>query len=137
MLGALMVDKLGRRTLFIISNVGMLLGMCLDRIGTRSFIEYPSDFGVWTLTTALFNALDDVKAAKGWFPDDSFNVPSFMMSFPSHHPVHLHLLLLLRYRLHADAHRIHPGNSAIQYQSKRFCGHGQLSQKDMESAAIY
>lgn len=30
MLGALLVDKLGRRTLFIISNVGMLIGMFFD-----------------------------------------------------------------------------------------------------------
>ncbi|EIW57527.1 MFS general substrate transporter [Trametes versicolor FP-101664 SS1] len=47
MAGALLVDKLGRRTLFIISNIGMLI-----------------DFGVWTLTTALFRNLDDTTAAK-------------------------------------------------------------------------
>ncbi|KAI0787699.1 general substrate transporter [Fomes fomentarius] len=51
MLGALLVDKLGRRTLFIISNVGMLI-----------------DFGVWTLTTALFNTQGNEKAAKATLP---------------------------------------------------------------------
>ncbi|PIL35603.1 MFS general substrate transporter [Ganoderma sinense ZZ0214-1] len=51
MSGALLVDKLGRRTLFIISNVGMLI-----------------DFGVWTLTTALFNTLDNEAAAKATIP---------------------------------------------------------------------
>ncbi|OJT11483.1 Lactose permease [Trametes pubescens] len=51
MAGALLVDKLGRRTLFIISNIGMLI-----------------DFGVWTLTTALFRNLDDTTAAKATIP---------------------------------------------------------------------
>ncbi|TFK94102.1 general substrate transporter [Polyporus arcularius HHB13444] len=51
MSGALLVDKLGRRTLFIISNVGMLI-----------------DFGAWTLTTALFNTLDNAAAAKATIP---------------------------------------------------------------------
>ncbi|KAI0635907.1 general substrate transporter [Trametes polyzona] len=49
--GALLVDKLGRRTLFIISNVGMLI-----------------DFGAWTLTTALFNTLHITAAAKATIP---------------------------------------------------------------------
>ncbi|OCH94384.1 general substrate transporter [Obba rivulosa] len=51
MTGALLVDRLGRRTLFIISNVGMLI-----------------DFGVWTLTTALFSSLHDAAAAKATLP---------------------------------------------------------------------
>ncbi|KAI0367738.1 general substrate transporter [Pilatotrama ljubarskyi] len=51
MSGALLVDKLGRRTLFVISNVGMLI-----------------DFGVWTLTTALFNTMDNASAAKATIP---------------------------------------------------------------------
>ncbi|KAI8980164.1 general substrate transporter [Trametes punicea] len=51
MSGALLVDRLGRRTLFIISNVGMLI-----------------DFGAWTLTTALFNTLNDAAAAKATIP---------------------------------------------------------------------
>ncbi|EJF64973.1 general substrate transporter [Dichomitus squalens] len=51
MSGALLVDKLGRRTLFIISNVGMLIG-----------------FGAWTLTTALFNTMDNKAAAKATIP---------------------------------------------------------------------
>ncbi|KAH9945447.1 general substrate transporter [Epithele typhae] len=51
MSGALLVDKLGRRTLFIISNVGMLI-----------------DFGCWTLTTALFNSLEIKAAAKATIP---------------------------------------------------------------------
>ncbi|KAL7279182.1 hypothetical protein ACG7TL_007022 [Trametes sanguinea] len=51
MSGALLVDKLGRRTLFIISNVGMLI-----------------DFAAWTLTTALFNTLHEAAAAKATIP---------------------------------------------------------------------
>ncbi|KAL5525808.1 hypothetical protein ACEPAG_7145 [Sanghuangporus baumii] len=44
---ALLVDKLGRRTLFIISNTGMLI-----------------TFSMWTLTTALFQTQDNTDAAK-------------------------------------------------------------------------
>ncbi|EMD31323.1 hypothetical protein CERSUDRAFT_119885 [Gelatoporia subvermispora B] len=51
MTGALLVDRLGRRTLFIISNVGMLI-----------------NFGVWTLTTALFNSFHEPAAAKATLP---------------------------------------------------------------------
>ncbi|KAI0684104.1 general substrate transporter [Cytidiella melzeri] len=47
MTGAMLIDKLGRRTLFIISNVGMLF-----------------DFALWTITTALFNELHIAAAAK-------------------------------------------------------------------------
>ncbi|CAL1716242.1 unnamed protein product [Somion occarium] len=51
MTGALLVDRLGRRTLFIISNVGMLI-----------------DFGAWTITTALYNTLGIASAAKATVP---------------------------------------------------------------------
>ncbi|KAF9648736.1 general substrate transporter [Thelephora ganbajun] len=55
MLGASLVDKLGRKTLFIISNLGMLI-----------------NFAAWTLTTALFNNLHSEKereaAAKATIP---------------------------------------------------------------------
>ncbi|KIJ62813.1 hypothetical protein HYDPIDRAFT_93346 [Hydnomerulius pinastri MD-312] len=49
--GAMLVDKLGRRKVFIISNVGMLI-----------------DFSMWTLTTALFNQSGNVAAAKATVP---------------------------------------------------------------------
>ncbi|KZV61446.1 hypothetical protein PENSPDRAFT_294602 [Peniophora sp. CONT] len=49
--GAALVDKLGRRTLFIVSNVGMLIS-----------------FSVWTLTTALFNTIHSTHAAKATLP---------------------------------------------------------------------
>ncbi|KAJ3480655.1 hypothetical protein NLI96_g8199 [Meripilus lineatus] len=51
MTGALLVDKLGRRTLFIISNAGMLI-----------------DFGCWTVTTALYNYLGITAAARATIP---------------------------------------------------------------------
>jgi len=51
MTGALLVDRLGRRTLFIISNVGMLF-----------------DFALWTVTTALFNEFHNQSAAKATLP---------------------------------------------------------------------
>ncbi|KAH8118062.1 general substrate transporter [Phellopilus nigrolimitatus] len=44
---ALLVDRLGRRTLFLISNSGMLI-----------------TFSMWTLTTALFQTTDNTNAAK-------------------------------------------------------------------------
>ncbi|TFY70455.1 hypothetical protein EVG20_g2549 [Dentipellis fragilis] len=49
--GAFLVDKLGRRTLFITSNAGMLI-----------------TFSMWTLTTALFNTLHIAAAAKATIP---------------------------------------------------------------------
>lgn len=48
---AMLVDWLGRRTLFIISNSGMLVA-----------------FGLWTITEALFNALHKTAAAKATIP---------------------------------------------------------------------
>jgi hypothetical protein len=48
MTGALLVDRLGRRTLFIISNAGMAVV-----------------FAMWTLTTALFRTTGNTAAAKG------------------------------------------------------------------------
>ncbi|KII85011.1 hypothetical protein PLICRDRAFT_116656 [Plicaturopsis crispa FD-325 SS-3] len=52
--GALLVDRLGRRTLFIISTTGMLIVMLA--------------FTFWTLTTALFNTHHSVAAAKATIP---------------------------------------------------------------------
>lgn len=49
--GAFLVDRLGRRTLFILSNTGMLI-----------------DFAIWTITTALFNELHIQSAAKATIP---------------------------------------------------------------------
>ncbi|KAI0091287.1 general substrate transporter [Irpex rosettiformis] len=51
MTGAMLIDLWGRRTLFIISNVGMLI-----------------DFILWTITTALFNELHITAAAKATLP---------------------------------------------------------------------
>ncbi|KAL0955091.1 hypothetical protein HGRIS_004008 [Hohenbuehelia grisea] len=48
---AFLVDWVGRRTLFIISNAGMLIS-----------------FSMWTLTTALFNQLHNTAAAKATIP---------------------------------------------------------------------
>ncbi|EGN99259.1 hypothetical protein SERLA73DRAFT_55023 [Serpula lacrymans var. lacrymans S7.3] len=49
--GAMLVDKIGRRKVFIISNIGMLV-----------------DFSMWTLTTALFNTSGNSAAAKATVP---------------------------------------------------------------------
>ncbi|KAH8099937.1 hypothetical protein BXZ70DRAFT_194415 [Cristinia sonorae] len=51
MTSSLLVDRLGRRTLFIASNVGMLI-----------------DFAAWTVTTALYNQLNLASAAKATIP---------------------------------------------------------------------
>ncbi|EKM58308.1 uncharacterized protein PHACADRAFT_252522 [Phanerochaete carnosa HHB-10118-sp] len=51
MTGAFLIDRLGRRTLFIISNVGMLFS-----------------FVLWTVTTALFNEFHNQSAAKATLP---------------------------------------------------------------------
>ncbi|KAG7089581.1 hypothetical protein E1B28_011248 [Marasmius oreades] len=48
---SLLVDWVGRRPLFIISNTGMLIA-----------------FGLWTVTEALFNALQKTAAAKATIP---------------------------------------------------------------------
>jgi hypothetical protein len=51
MLGAMMVDKLGRRTIFLISNIGMLVMFCF-----------------WTVTVALFSTFKYTAAAKATIP---------------------------------------------------------------------
>ncbi|KAJ4477179.1 hypothetical protein J3R30DRAFT_3291440 [Lentinula aciculospora] len=48
---AMLIDLVGRRSLFIVSNSGMLLA-----------------FGLWTVTEALFNALHETAAAKATIP---------------------------------------------------------------------
>ncbi|KAG2142008.1 general substrate transporter [Suillus cothurnatus] len=51
LVGMMVVDKLGRRKIFLISNIGMLIA-----------------FSMWTLTTALFNQSGNVVAAKATVP---------------------------------------------------------------------
>lgn len=63
---AMLVDWVGRRTLFIASNAGMLISKIAPTIGrvprlTGRF----SAFSMWTLTTALFSELNNTAAAKG------------------------------------------------------------------------
>ena len=69
MLGASLVDKLGRRTLFIISNTGMLISEAWTGIQFTLRLTGSIGFVGWTLTTALFNRLQSEKgreaAAKG------------------------------------------------------------------------
>ncbi|KAJ3913875.1 hypothetical protein F5877DRAFT_92996 [Lentinula edodes] len=48
---AMLIDLIGRRTLFIVSNSGMLIA-----------------FGLWTVTEALFNAFHKTSAAKATIP---------------------------------------------------------------------
>ncbi|KAG2133357.1 general substrate transporter [Suillus clintonianus] len=50
LLGMMMVDKLGRRKVFLISNIGMLIA-----------------FSMWTVTTAVFSQSGNVVAARGMF----------------------------------------------------------------------
>lgn len=51
LLGTMLVDKLGRRKLFLISNIGMLIVFC-----------------VWTVTTALFEETGSTVAVKATVP---------------------------------------------------------------------
>ncbi|KAG2147560.1 general substrate transporter [Suillus clintonianus] len=51
LLGTMLVDKLGRRKLFLTSNIGMLIV-----------------FSMWTITTALFNETGSTAAAKATVP---------------------------------------------------------------------
>ncbi|OBZ72089.1 Lactose permease [Grifola frondosa] len=104
MSGALLIDKLGRRTLFIISNVGMLI-----------------DFGVWTLTTAIFNTFHNTMAAKATIP--------FVFIF----------YLFYAHRLYANAHCIYTGNSAIQHTCEGVCRHelGGLLDSGLQPYLVY
>ncbi|KAG1872232.1 hypothetical protein F4604DRAFT_1881038 [Suillus subluteus] len=51
LVGMMMVDKLGRRKIFLISNIGMLIA-----------------FSMWTVTTALFSQFGNVVAARATVP---------------------------------------------------------------------
>lgn len=74
MTGAMLVDKLGRRPLFIISNVGMLIGeQWLFDVLVEDLISCRIDFSCWTITTALFNELHIAAAAKGSSVHSSLN----------------------------------------------------------------
>lgn len=55
--GALLVDRVGRRTLFIVSNAGMLMGQCLSRIGYDGVVTVTlprAAFSVLALSSSLF-----------------------------------------------------------------------------------
>lgn len=53
--GALLVNRVGRRTLFIISNAGMLMGQCLRRIGCDGVLTLlRAAFSVLALSSSLF-----------------------------------------------------------------------------------
>lgn len=63
---ALLVDRFGRRTLFITSNAGMCVGETLHNpyIGFLSYYMFDIAFSMWTLTTALFQRQEDGAAGK-------------------------------------------------------------------------
>ena len=63
----MLVDRLGRRTLFIISNAGMLVGELTLTMyhSVWHFSDTVPVFGAWTVTTALYNTLGIKAAAKG------------------------------------------------------------------------
>lgn len=84
----------------------------------------PADFGVWTLTTALFRNLDDTTAAKGQSHRRSNHTQRSIHLSSSYNSLHLHLLLLLRYRIHPHAHRLHTRDPPVQYPRKRLRSHG-------------
>lgn len=68
MTGSLLVDRLGRRSLFIASNIGMLAGTFFSVVSGMRILTPPSrsvDFAAWTVTTALYNQLHLTSAAKG------------------------------------------------------------------------
>jgi hypothetical protein len=67
MTGAFLVDWVGRRPLFITSTAGMFIGKyTVPSIVCSSKLTKPcAAFCMWTLTTALFNALHNTAAAKG------------------------------------------------------------------------
>ncbi|OJA12416.1 hypothetical protein AZE42_03390 [Rhizopogon vesiculosus] len=64
LLGTMLVDKLGRRKLFLISNIGMLIV-----------------FSMWTVTTAVFDATADTAAATGKSETLSYTLVHLITSF--------------------------------------------------------
>lgn len=62
---ASLIDWVGRRTLFIVSNSGMLVGTIVLREKTAHPLRQFLAFGCWTITEALFNELRRASAAKG------------------------------------------------------------------------
>lgn len=103
-----LVDYMGRRTLFIISNAGMLFAFIL-----------------WSTSEGIFNTLHKTAAAKGkMFSDNRWMARSQIVVIPSHDPDYFHLLFLLRPRLYTHAGRIYVGDPAVQDPCSWFCGHG-------------
>lgn len=66
LVGMMVVDKLGRRKIFLISNIGMLTGQHCSLTLDWRLIICPA-FSMWTVTTALFSQSGNVVAARGMF----------------------------------------------------------------------
>lgn len=96
LLGALLIDKIGRRTLFIISNTGMLLCRYFPSIcrGTM-LMRLKIAFSVWALTTSLAHTPSMTAAAHGWPMSLSDRAVLIILSSHSYHPINFRVLSLL------------------------------------------
>lgn len=72
-IGGLLIKKVGRRTLFIVSSAGMLTCQYLQSFTTGGIMLMTSRtaFSVWSLTTSLFHTNSITVATNGWVEPSS------------------------------------------------------------------
>lgn len=72
-IGGLLIKRVGRRTLFIVSSAGMLTCQYLQPFTTGGIMLMTSRtaFSVWSLTTSLFHTNSITVATNGWLEPSS------------------------------------------------------------------
>ena len=123
--GAFLIDRLGRRTLFIISNVGMLIGeryLAGRGVRTEPFVHRLRSLDHHHRS---FQRTSYAVRCERYVSNDASDTVSVDVRPPSNPSIRFHVLSLLRLGIHSDARRLYPGDPSIQHPCKRFRCHGR------------